>query len=77
MSSQWHAVEHHSVEVGQVGLQGLWMGYQAEAEGNVMFPGPMTTFLNKVARGRPKDKRTWTLQHRARPMFKTCLRHGS
>ena len=53
------------------------MGYQAEAEGNVMFPGPMTTFLNKVARGRPKDKRTGTLQHRARPMFKTCLRHGS
>ena len=59
MSSQWHAVEHHSIEVDQVGLQGLWMGYQAEAEGNVMLPGPMTTFLNKMGQGgRPTGKRT-------------------
>jgi len=75
MSSQWHAVEHHSVEVGQVGLQGLWMGYQAEAEGNVMLPGPMTTFLNKMGQGRPTGKRTGgAVQLRAMPKCKTSLR---
>ena len=90
MSSQWHAVEHHSVEVDQVGLQGLWMGYQAEAEGNVMLPGPMTTFLNKMGQGGggggspdgEEDGGGWRSSFqprklRAMPKCKTSLQYGT
>jgi hypothetical protein len=56
-----------------------WMGYQAEAEGNVMLPGPMTTFLNKMgqAQGRPTGKRTGAVQLSAMLKCNTSLQYGT